>query len=187
MNTKQLLALARSEWSSSYTWYEQAAHQAIQKGWYRFIDSPGDPNIYLARFWLTEPVVKPDGDLDSQNSVLLHYFLRPDSDRSFHDHPSDFTTHILHGGYREQLPPKTWRSTSKVGPVIGGNPVWRRAGDTIKHGAADLHLIDTLRQDTWTIFTMGPRVRVWGFFPFGKPWVDSETYLEQLSREAARG
>ncbi len=176
MNTKELLTLAQSDWQASSTWYKAAAWQAIDKGWYRVIDSPNDPDIYLLRCWLTAPSVKADGELDSQNSVLLHRFFRPDSDRALHSHPwAWFRTTVLSGGYLEQLPPKNWRKGSVKGPRIGLNAQWRNIGDTVIHQGSDLHC------DTWTLFVTGPTVGPWGFHAFNKPWVESNTYLAELA------
>lgn len=37
--------------------------------------------------------------------VRVHHILRPDADRELHDHPFDFTSIILSGGYWEYRPP----------------------------------------------------------------------------------
>lgn len=178
MNTTELVKLSQTKWTRSTTWWEKAASDAVKQGFYRLIDSPTDHTVYLARFWLTPPTLDPDGTFDSGDSVMLHYFGRPDHDRALHSHPwKGFRTTILSGGYCEELPPENWRVGSRLGPKANANPVWRVAGETIVHQPTDLHCVSALRPNTWTLMVTGPTVQRWHFHPEGEPIIDSEDYL----------
>lgn len=93
--------------------------------------------------------------------IYIHKFLGPDEDADLHDHPYDSFKLILKGGYEEQRPE---------------GMVWQLRG---KHGimkAEQLHRINRVLPDTWTLFIGGKRRRVWGF-QTKQGWVDFKTYL----------
>lgn len=96
-------------------------------------------------------------------TARVHNILRSDSDRHLHDHPFNYLTIILAGGYYEHLEDgsRTW-----YGP---GSIRWAKANTLHR-----LELPDG--KDAWSLFFMGSRQRVWGFqTPTG--WVDFKTYL----------
>ena len=66
-------------------------------------------------------------------ALRLHHILRGDNDRHFHDHPMDFISLILRGGYIEHRP----GIRARVCPP--GSVVVRRA--------TDLHLLEMLDGD----------------------------------------
>ena len=112
----------------------------------------GDP--YLVRFRL----------LVTQSLCgYLHHILRSDADRNLHDHPFDFVTIVLWGGYYEHTP---------------AGRRWCPPGTVIRHSAEDLHRIEIpAGQTAWTLFLRGPRTRDWGFqTPDG--WIDWRDYEE---------
>ncbi len=183
MKADELRDLARTEWAVSDKWYKRAAVEAWRKGHLKLIDSPTDKTIYLARFWLTPPKLDDHKEWESGESVMLHFFVRPDHDRALHSHPWKFKTTILHGGYLERLPPKNWKPTSKMGPPPDKYAVWRTAGETIEHGLHDLHCVSRLKRDTWTLMVTGERVQHWGFFPEGEKFVLADDYLTANSRD----
>src|SRR6202035_3956595 len=122
------------------------------------------------RFWMQAmpAVIRPASPAqavkyDSGNSVLLHYFCRGDDDASLHDHPWDFSTTILAGGYVEHRPPTAWNNAAGVGPEWDQRHLTWHAGDTIRHLAEDLHCVGKVNQGTWTLVRTGPKRREWGF------------------------
>lgn len=95
---------------------------------------------YMRRWTLTTP----------WGAIRLHHILRGDHDRHFHDHPMDFVSLILRGGYIEHRP--EGRESRRCTP---GMIVIRRA--------EDLHRLSLLGTDAWTIVLTGPLRRPWGF------------------------
>lgn len=109
-------------------------------------------------------------------TIRLHHILRPDSGRDHHDHPWDFTSRILKGGYMEERPGIHDESILHI----------HTRGAVIRRKAEDLH---TIRQvspgGVWTFVLTGPRRREWGFqTPEGwVHWKQYHNYDEQLTAE----
>jgi len=89
----------------------------------------------------------------------LHRMDGPDSRSTLHDHPWNFLSIILKGGYTE------------VVPDTHGGFLWevrhthrRTIGILNAKFARDLHYIEFLhRTPTWTMVFTGRRTRVWGY------------------------
>lgn len=122
------------------------------------IPSRGDGSPYLKRYKL----IKLFG-----YGIYIHEILQSDDDLYLHDHPFDFTTFILKGGYYEHLP----------GDIKFCTP-W----DMIHHKAIDAHRLELFGGTTWTLFIRGPKYREWGFLtPAG--WVPHYEYLDKTTDE----
>ena len=106
---------------------------------------------YLER-WCLQP-------RSSRGNHYLHHILTGD-EPVMHDHPWDFESEILLGGYLEM---------TEVGLVQ------RNAGTVYCKAAADLHYIVSVLPDTWTRIRTGPKVRDWGFVHGGE-WVSHIAY-----------
>lgn len=169
----ELLRLA-SDWVNGKPW-ERAAFDAMSRGRFRAIPSRTGNHLYLARFWLTPPVHCDDHEFESGNSILLHHIVRADDDSAVHDHPWDFATRVLSGGYLERRPDSIIRDGDH-GPCEF-HRVFHNAGEDVRRYATDLHLIESVLPDTWTLVTTGPRTREWGFHPAGEPWVPWRRFL----------
>lgn len=165
-------------WRSGGNWWQRAAAQACDAGNYRVISARNSKEIYLVRCWLTPPVAGPDQGFESAESVLLHYFVRGDDDQSLHDHPWDFTTTILTGGYWEHLPPADWQFGDAVGPTWNERIEVRAAGMTVNRIADHLHCVGDVLPGTWTLVRTGARKRDWGFHPPGQLWTPWRTFLK---------
>lgn len=169
------------KWRTSDIWWEQQAWQSVERGWYREITAGGE--LYLLRLWMTTPTPVPGPErFESGNCTLLHYFSQPDPALCFHDHPWDFTTTVLAGGYQEEVPLPTWpgRLLGYGPPAVGcrGRIHTRQPGRTVEHRADDLHVVTKLLQDNaWTLVRTGPRVRDWGFYPLGQQRVDPAQFV----------
>jgi len=106
--------------------------------------------------------------------IYLHNIHRNDRD-DMHDHPWNFTTFILRGGYWEYLtdhPPLTDRRR------------WCGPGSVLRHKATDIHRVE-LRTDewgkfipAWTLVFIGRKQRSWGFHTLGG-WVHWREYMDQ--------
>ena len=94
-------------------------------------------------------------------NIFLHKFLKGDPD-DLHDHPWNYATLILRGGY--------WETTPR-------GRFWRRAGHFRTCSANSFHRIELEPGvDCWTLFMPGAQQRNWGFDVKGT-WIDHETYL----------
>ena len=103
-------------------------------------------SLYLRRFLLTPQIFGW--------RLMLHRLCRPDLDRVLHDHPWDFATFCLHGGYIEL-----------VLKPDGIKQEVLRAGQVRLRAAEHTHRIDTLfSNECWTLVLHGPRFRTWGFW-----------------------
>lgn len=175
-------------------WFHLAAIERIRLGFYHAIPTRNRDELYLLRVWLNRPNILPEADqidgnpFDSGNSTLLHFFARGDDDESLHDHPWDFRTEILSGGYQEHLPPDDWTPTrcidgrivSSPGPSWDTNIAIRSQGSLIYHNAEDLHCVGrVLPGHTWTLVTTRHKRRSWGFHPPGRAWIPWRTYLNE--------
>jgi hypothetical protein len=88
--------------------------------------------------------------------IYVHRFDNPDV-RTFHDHPWNFISLVLKGGYAEALSQE---------PIEDNPTQYRtvRAGRFNIKRATDLHFIASLlRRPTWTVLVVGRRQRVWGY------------------------
>jgi hypothetical protein len=88
-------------------------------------------------------------------ALYLHFILEPDYDRHPHDHPANFWTFILRGGYQEVL----YRQ-------VGGTPLvqtWRR-WSLHKMSIRHAHQITLLTPGTRTLVLFGRRQKGWGFW-----------------------
>jgi len=98
--------------------------------------------------------------------LRLHHIMRSDNDRHFHDHPFDFTSLILKGGYIEYTP--------------NNLPRMVYPGDTVHRRAPDLHYLKLLEKDAWTVLITSPYYREWGFAT-EDGWVKADKYDEYLA------
>lgn len=83
--------------------------------------------------------------------LYLHQFMDTD-DPLYHDHPWNFYTLIVRGGYHEEMP----QSSRLLSP---GRLIYRRA-DHIHR----VVIPDTLRGKVWTLVLTGRRFHAWRFF-----------------------
>jgi len=131
-------------------------------------DCPREPDLiiapdgkpYLYRWHITDHEEK-------SAKVFLHIQVSDDPERPLHDHPWDNVTVMLAGGYHEIM------SMSDGEPQPGTTTTFiRSAGDVIYRKARWAHRL--ILPNGWkyamTLFTVGPKVRNWGFwYPDG--WV----------------
>lgn len=94
-------------------------------------------------------------------TLRLHHILRSDNDREFHDHPMDFTSLILVGGYVEHRP--------------GGESRLFMPGAVVRRRAEDLHRLELVGESAWTVLATSPYRRAWGFAT-EDGWVAAEHY-----------
>lgn len=127
---------------------------------------------YMRRFWVWNPhsiaTTVEEGlqpEIDPRNwfyrllpSIRVHHILRADDDRHPHDHPYNFRTIILRGGYVEKRQDE-WHG--------------RSPGDTSSLKVGEYHSIKYVTPGgAWTLFIYGRRRDEWGFLVDGVkvPW-----------------
>lgn len=101
-------------------------------------------------------------------NIYIHTILKSDVDRDPHDHPWNYCTIILAGGYWEWIPTN----------VPSGNTIekrkWRGPGSVLWRRANSFHRLE-MDSPTTTLFIHGWRFREWGFLTkIG--WIDRVTY-----------
>lgn len=102
-------------------------------------------------------------------AVYLHEFYRGDLDRCLHDHPWDFVSVILRGGYWEHV---TFGAAMLEGATfdasVGPTSVrfWRKPGSILRRPAEFAHRIelDPDRPHPWSLVFVGRKRRKWGFY-----------------------
>lgn len=119
-----------------------------------------DGLVYMDRWGIQTPI----------GGLYLHRFNAPDPGIELHDHPWDFVSLILCGGYTEE------RATSREAPTMALQALWWetcRHGVELHWGAGSIHrlrldechrIITLDRVPTWTLVARGPRRRRWGFY-----------------------
>lgn len=108
-----------------------------------------DDELYLRRWYVR--------GVGTDHQVFLHHIVRPDKGRELHDHPFDFKTRILSGGYYEQT---LYTEPGKIAVTQGE---WCTAGDTFERRAEHTHRLDKVLDGTYTLVSTGAARRVWGF------------------------
>ena len=103
-------------------------------------------------------------------NAFLHKFYG-DDEEDFHNHPWNYTTVVLMGGYYEEF--------------LDGSKIWRGVGHYRFCEARSLHRIELEKDvDCWTLFIPGKYKREWGFVANNK-WVQWEEYLYNRKKESA--
>lgn len=95
----------------------------------------------------------------------IHWIYLPDRDRDPHDHPWNFWSLILRGGYTEQVWQKWGAQRIRVdghGAFLG-EFVWK-AFSWHKMSIERAHMIHRLQPGTVSMIFTGPRHRTWGFW-----------------------
>lgn len=108
-------------------------------------------------------------------NVMLHKIHRSDSDPELHDHPWNFFTIILNGGYWEWTP-----IYNSVGEYISDKKTWKGPGSIIFHKSTDYHRLELPdNTTTTTLFFMGSQLREWGFLLKSNIWQHWKEYLDK--------
>jgi hypothetical protein len=119
--------------------------------------------------------------------VYLHRMDGPDPRPTLHDHPWNFTSIILRGGYTEATSYRPFDVL--VGPAWGhvhGSWETHRRGRLNRKAATDAHTITCLvRIPTWTLVFVGRRRRVWGYIDPDGTWTAFDEHRHAAEFETA--
>lgn len=128
---------------------DRAIHTVLNKLFPRR-DIGVNGTLYLRRWYVR--------GVGTDHQVFLHHIVRPDEGRELHDHPFDFKTRILSGGYYEQH----LEGATQAG-IVTTVGQWCIGGFTFEHTAEYTHRIDKVLDGTYTLVSAGPARRMWGF------------------------
>lgn len=142
--------------------------QSLRWSFWRWFDIPSSRHIglvYLRRLILLQT---------PWFSFYVHWINEPDSDRHLHNHPWNFWSYILRGGYVERV---AHDPTHNIKSTI---TTFRELLSLHKMPLASAHRIEQVLPGTVTVVVTGRRVRVWGFFTDAGfiPW---RRYLRDLA------
>ena len=133
-------------------------------------DRHGDE--YMHRYYLGfKEKLNAFDDVKPYPNIFIHKIYKSDEDRDPHDHPWNYLTVILSGGYWEYRP-----YFNDKGLQVAEFGTWRGPGSIIWRRATDLHRLE-MSEPTTTLFIHGWRKREWGFLT-RKGWIDRITYIK---------
>ena len=140
----------------------------MRLGWlvllgYEVIDDPATAEPYMYRWRLIRT---------PWFGLYLHKVVRDDSDRDLHDHPFDFISLVLSGGYLEEF--------------ADGTTLHRRPWTVVRRQAERLHrvMLTESRRPAWTLVWLGSHRREWGFNTV-RGWVPWRRYIVNRVRGIA--
>jgi hypothetical protein len=146
--------------------YLKVAEDLKKQGKYRIIMDRDVDEPYLIRYYYM--------NLRPFARITIHHILRSDRD-NLHNHPWNFENYIFSGGY--------WESTLE-------GKFWRPPGYHALRTAEFLHKleldIDKSKEDTWTLFLMGPRKQDWGFIDDAGTLVQWEQHIAEKRRNIGK-
>lgn len=130
---------------------------------------------YMERWWLI-----PYNRIGL--AVRIHHILRSDDDRVFHDHPWNYLTIILRGGYTEVVP------VFVDGIYTGERRTWRGPGSILFRRAEHWHRLEVPPgESAWTLFITGRKRQQWGFLRDPEYKVFWRRYLDDWTSEGTPG
>lgn len=104
-------------------------------------------------------------------NIYVHRIVGPDPDTVLHDHPWFWASYIVKGMYAE-ITDRPQRLDSQQNTETGEWITVHEAGSLRVRSPWFAHRLVPLREEVWTVFVVGPRLRVWGFYTPGgwRPW-----------------
>lgn len=129
--------------------------------WFDIPDRENPDLVYLRRLRIVQTPLF---------AIYIHWIYLPDTDRDPHDHPWNFWSLILRGGYTERLHKKSGEQVLNA---------WYR-GSFHKMSITHAHKITELIPGTVTMVVTGPRHRTWGF------WTE-EGFVKYMDYDKAEG
>lgn len=112
-----------------------------------------DGSLYMGRWALFET---------RWLSARVHHIASDDFDRALHDHPWDFVSLVLSGGYAESRPVVQEPCFNGDTELLTTAP--RFAGSLAFRRSTDRHRVRDVMPGTYTLFIYGPGRQWWGFY-----------------------
>lgn len=110
--------------------------------------------------------------------LFVHAIYDHDHDHHCHDHPWDFASLVIKGGYEEMVETPRFFDVNTNRYAVDTKIRVRKLGSVAKLPAEGMfHRITRLLDGTcYTLVLASGRKRNWGFFHHVKGWVDNDTY-----------
>ena len=131
-----------------------------------------DKRPYMIRWQLIKDKIDTlSQSRDLRFNIYLHKIMLSD-EPVLHDHPWNYATLILKGGYYEHTPEGKF---------------WRGPGHFRYRKSTDLHRLELAKDENgnelpcWSLSYMGKKVQEWGFIKNGKR-IHNETYLAERDK-----
>jgi hypothetical protein len=126
----------------------------------------GDPYLYRWHLWPRNETLA---------NAYFHVQVASDPERPLHDHPWDNCSHILGGRYREIIDSRP--HNDKIPPEV----YTRKVGQLVYRKAEWAHRLILPKDEPYamTVFTTGPKLRVWGFW-FDDGWRPYTDVIEDV-------
>lgn len=139
---------------------------------------PQSTTVYLVRYIVFK---------SKWGCMYIHRFMRSDSDTP-HDHPWNFFTYVISGGYKEVFYSKSkpQHKDNKFSALWEKSLRTRLPGSIAYRNATDIHQVvverpyemEEIEQAPFTVCLIGPRIRDWGFWSEdGATFTDWRKYL----------
>jgi len=132
---------------------------------------------WLSNLFLVKEIRSKTGELHFQRWVLfalpflriyLHKICLPDYDEHMHDHPWNFISIILKGGYLEKF------SNGPNYDIVSYNH--NNPGTIVKRNREQVHKIEKLfKISSWSLVLAWGEYQIWGY-RIGSEWVDHILY-----------
>ncbi len=121
--------------------------------------------------WRTRPIGRLLQKLDI--AARVHNIKSSDDDRAPHDHPWDYWTIVLRGGYWEIVP-----QYDDSGLYTGDTRIWYGPGSFIRRKANSRHILELPEgEDAWTLFITFKKKQKWGFYPHRNTKISYNDFL----------
>lgn len=150
----------------------KASNEKVKSFQIRWAEPLGKPNCpYMVRWVL----------ILFGYSIRIHHWIRSDDKRYFHDHPWNFLTIVLKGGYDDVSPiyyplqDNIKLNKNQFGTLLcdkknNGNVIGIKLHETLSFGnfkfrkAEHKHYVDVPKNGCWTLLFCGKQIRKWGFW-----------------------
>jgi hypothetical protein len=119
-----------------------------------------------------------------RGTVRVHNILTSDEGRDFHDHPFDFVSVILAGGYVEHRPGCDCEITNALRAEPLAPCRYYGPGSIVRRKATDLHRLELVNGSAWTLVFSSRYHRAWGFQLPDGAWVPHTEYHRTYYRGA---
>ena len=170
--------------------------RAMKTPYWHLTNRDGSP--YMNRYWVAR---FGDGGLNDEGervpwiALRVHWIRSGDDGRDYHDHPWNFVSWILRGGYHEERP------VTAAGGVMGtgaeeyradpAGPYARHtylAGDVLFRKATNWHRLrlpgEYRDTGTWTLVLTFPVAQKWGFLVDGRKVLSREYFKARKFAQA---
>jgi hypothetical protein len=117
--------------------------------------------LLMVRYYLLSKDRKK-GEEEKSFNMFIHKICKSDS-ADLHDHPWNYFTLILKGGYWEETPEGVF---------------WRGPGYFTFRKAESLHRLIVKENPCWTLFIHTKKFRDWGFM-YKNEWMSKDEYIER--------